>query len=120
MKACIRIVMNSFMSSVTNNEELNEEHNMSTLLLALAADRYTGQRWKHVHLHMEALSSLKGKEEGSVLGSRQLGEAKVHLGLALCALFAPTHLLDPLEIKRAETEFIDIMVKTIFLSFSSF
>ena len=113
--------MNAFMSTVTNNEELNEEHNnMSALLLTLAADKYTGQRWKHVHFHMEALSSLQGKDEGPVLGSRQLGEAKVHLGLALCALFAPTHLLDPLEIKRAETEFIDIMVKIIFLSFPSF
>ena len=84
------------------------------LLLTLAADNTTGQqRWLSVHRHFDSLFALY--ENDPVWEQQELGVAKVRLGVALCLLFAPTFLLDPLGVKQAEMEFIVIMVRILLL-----
>lgn len=74
----------------------------------LTSDEHTGQRWSTVckHLNIAALSTFDALE----CGPQELGIAKIHLGLALCYLFAPTYLLDPLEIKGAEIKMLETLV----------
>ncbi len=79
------------------------------LALKAANNNTTGQqRWSAVNKHFDCLFDLY--ENSSNWGQQELGVAKLQLGIALCILFAPTFLLDPLGVKQAEIEFIEIMV----------
>ena len=103
--------------STDNEIQFNErmsscdyEWKMATTLSSLSEDRSNGQRWISVQEHFLTVLSLLN--EGSRQGELELGMAEVHLGVALCALFSPMFLLDPLKVKRAEIELLKILVTT--------
>lgn len=115
LKCCVDVLLNGFHIAMdTDTLYDSPQDHLYSLLSSLVSDEYTGHKWLRIRDHIGSVCTAIYGSRDSESSAKSLAISKVHLGVGLCLLFAPTYQLDPLEIKKAEIEFFELMVSLVF------